>query len=136
MAKLPVKHCLKSIAGLTLIEVMISLAIVAIAMTAAIKAVSENIRATNYLQEKTMALWVGEEVMNESRLGLLTLPSTSETMIHQTEILGRNWYWEVGQVGTPNKHIRKIVVNVFARDPAQEESTPIVKLESYVYRAE
>ena len=135
---LPVKNYLKtSQAGLTLIEVLIALAIISIAMTAIIKSVSENIRATNYLQDKTMALWVGEEVMNEVRLGLLTLPSTSEHVTHTTEILSRNWYWQAGQEETPNKRIRKIVVNVFARNSQREEGkTPIVKLESYVYRTE
>jgi general secretion pathway protein I len=137
MVKLQQKHSRKSKVGLTLIEVLIALAIISIALTAVIKAVSENIRGTNYLQNKTMALWVGEEVMNEVRLGLLKLPGTSEQTTHHTLMLNRNWYWQAGQEETPNKSIRKIVVNVFGRDPEQDEdSTPIVKLESYVYKQE
>ena len=61
-------------AGLTLIEVLIALAIVSIAMTAIIKATSQNIRSTQYLEHKTLAAWVGEEVLNKARVELLRLP--------------------------------------------------------------
>ncbi len=56
--------------GLTLIEVLIALAIVGIAMTAIIKATSQNIRSTAYLQNKLIAMWVGQQVSNEMLAGI------------------------------------------------------------------
>jgi general secretion pathway protein I len=139
MATLLVKNYRKrhSISGMTLIEVLIALAIIAIAMTAIIKAVSENIRATNHLQNKTMALWVGESVLNEARLGLIKFPSRDEKVTHTLDLLGRDWYWQGGQEETPNKRIRKITVSVYMQNPENDESmTPIIELDSYVYREE
>jgi general secretion pathway protein I len=122
----------KNVAGLTLIEVLIALAIVAIAMTAVIKAASQNIRATTYLQDKTIATWVGQQVLNEVRVGTLNLPG-DDKLNQMTNMLGREWTWEASQVQTANKRIYKIEVNVFANKHENDEATPIVTLESYVY---
>ena len=137
MGPLPVKNCRKFAAGMTLIEVLIALAIVAIVLTAVIKTVTQSIRATSYLQNKTIAMWVGVQAINEARLGLLALSPASDKEAYQTTMLGREWYWQGGQTETPNKRIRKIIINVFATNPENaEEATPLVTLESYVYREE
>lgn len=127
------KDAFASVRGLTLIEVLIALAIIAIAMTAVIKATSQNIRGTSYLQDKTMAMWVGQQVMNEARVGLRKLPDSSDKLHDVTNMLGRDWYWQASQEETPNKRIRKISVNVYTHEADDEESAPIVSLESYVY---
>lgn len=119
--------------GLTLIEVLIALAIAAIALTAVIKATSQSIRGTTYLQNKSIAMWVGQEVLTEARLGLIVLPSLSAPMERSTNMLGRDWYWEAGSEETPNKRIRKISVSVFEQQAHAENQTPLATLESYVY---
>jgi general secretion pathway protein I len=116
--------------GLTLIEVLIALAIMSIAMTAIIKATSQNIRSTAYLQNKTMALWVGKQIMNEVRLGLLILPKSSETK-EKTLLLEREWTWQAKRSETPNKRIDKIEVEVYEND--KEDTASLISLESYVY---
>ena len=131
MAVLPVKHCPKQ-AGLTLIEVLIALAIVGIAMTAIIKATSQHIRATTYLQNKMVAAWVGEQVLNEVRAGVLTLPDDGEKLKQKTTMFDREWYWQAERHDTPNLHINKISVEVFANNN-DEDVSPMVSLESYVY---
>jgi len=117
--------------GLTLIEVLIALAIVAIALTAVIKAASQNIRSTAYLQHKTIAMWVGRQVLNEIRVGALKLPEEGDKTEQATTMLGQNWRWQAEQKPTPNNRIKKIEVNVFAGDKA--EGSPLISLESYVY---
>jgi hypothetical protein len=47
--------------------------------------------------------------------------------------LGRDWYWQIGQEDTPNKQIKKIVVDVFAKEIEEDEQSPLINLESYVY---
>jgi len=118
--------------GLTLIEVLIALAIVSIAMTAIIKATSQNIRNTTYLQTKVIATWVGQQLMNEARVGYLPLPNSPDKLNDTTEMLGRDWYWQIGAEDTPNKNIKKIAVSVYAHEPVDDE-TPVVSLESYLY---
>lgn len=119
--------------GLTLIEVLIALAIVAIALTAIIKAVSQNIRATTYLQEKTIAMWVGQQVLNEARVGARRLPADDEKLRESSKMFGREWFWYAQRIATPNMHIKKMEVKVFANENTDDDASPIISLETYVY---
>src|SRR5689334_11446815 len=101
------KQSNKNVIGLTLIEVLIALAIVGIALTAIIKATSQNIRGTEYLQNKTIAMWVGSEVLNEARTGVLSL-SGSDKFNDNVTMLGKEWRISAEKMDTPNKHIKKI----------------------------
>ncbi|TAK75189.1 MAG: type II secretion system protein GspI [Gammaproteobacteria bacterium] len=128
MARLPVKRCTS---GLTLIEVLIALAIVGIAMTAIIKAASQSIRGTTYLQDKTIAMWVGSQVLNEARVGILVLPK-GETLKQTTRMLNRDWHWQAQQEETADERIKKIQVDVYGEEEEDQNETPIVSLESYI----
>ncbi|MFZ2314125.1 MAG: type II secretion system minor pseudopilin GspI [Gammaproteobacteria bacterium] len=121
-------QAMRTTCGLTLIEVLIALAIVSIAMTAIIKATSQNILGTRYLQDKTIAMWVGEQVLNEARVGVLTLSEDQQTQT--TTMLGQDWPWRAAQETTPNSRIKKMSVDVFA--PGTEEN-PIISLDTFVY---
>ncbi len=120
--------------GLTLIEVLVALAIIAIALTAIIKSTSENIRGTAYLQDKTIAMYVAEQVLNEKRLGLL--PQITSTMNNQTEMLGKTWYWQVEENTTNNPRIKKETVKVFRHSPDSDDASSIVTMEGFVYAKE
>jgi len=122
-------------AGLTLIEVLIALAIVSIAMTAVIKATAQNIRSTHYLQDKMVAMWVGQEVLNEIRAGVRPVP-TSDAEEEITNMLGQDWHWQLSAEETPNKRIKKVKIKVFANQKGNEETSPLVTLESYAYHEE
>lgn len=123
-------------AGLTLIEVLIALAIVGIAMMAVIKATSQNINGTSYLQNKTMAMWVGQEVMSEVRVGVLKNGHSSGNQKLSTEMLGQEWLWQTEEEETPNPRIKKIIVKVFLNESDEAAESPIITLTSYVYREE
>lgn len=124
----------KNMLGLTLIEVLIALAIIGIALTAVIKSTSQNIRGTSYLQNKTIAMWVAQQVLNEARVGVLKLDG-DEKQKQSTEMLGHEWYWQASQEETPNKNIKKITVNVYPNENEDDEESPIVSMASYVYHA-
>lgn len=117
--------------GFTLIEVLIALAIIGIAITAVIKATSQNIHATSYLQKKTLALWVGQEIMNETRANLLNLGDSTGNQKLTTEMLGEDWDWKREIQDTPNPRIRKVIVKVYASNGRDNES-PIITLENYI----
>jgi general secretion pathway protein I len=121
--------------GLTLIEVLIALAIVGIAMLAVIKAVSQNIRATHYLQQKTVALWVAQSILNEAKAGVLAVDHSSGNQA-TTHALGQDWHWQLFSETTPNPHIFKLMIKVFATESDQEADSAILTLEGYQYNQE
>jgi general secretion pathway protein I len=129
-----INHYPEKISGLTLIEVLVALAIISVAMTAVIKASSQNIRSTAYLQNKTIAMWVGQQVLNEARAGVLKLPNPPDSVKETTAMLGHDWYWEANQEETPNKRINQIRVKVFAQEG--DEASPLITLETFKYHAE
>lgn len=129
-------------AGLTLIEVLIALAIMGIALTAAIKATTQTTHSTAYLQDKIIATWVGENVLNEVATGVLKLSKEQQRTSFKTNMLGRDWYWRAAQEETANHRIEKISVSVSAHendDENQDEDTNtfgLVNLETYVYHSD
>lgn len=118
-------------AGLTLIEVLIALAIVAIAMTAIIQNTSQNIQGTTYLQEKTVAAWVALEVMNQARIGLLSVPEDPAKLEQETTMFGQTWFWEAYEKGTPNERIKEVEVDV----SKVKEGSPLASLIGYISAA-
>ncbi|MGL4715173.1 MAG: GspI family T2SS minor pseudopilin variant ExeI, partial [Aeromonas sp.] len=54
--------------GMTLLEVMVALAVFAIAGLAVMKTASEHLFALNYLEQKTMATWVVENQLVQQKL--------------------------------------------------------------------
>ena len=118
----------KNDAGFTLIEVLIALAILCTALVTIIRATSQNIRDNFYLQTKTIANWVGTEVINEVRAGQLKLPE-GDGMEKETTVLNRQWSWNGSIVATPNAHIKEIRVIVF-EEPTHHK---LAQLQSYMY---
>lgn len=122
----------QTVIGLTLIEVLIALAIIGIALTAIIKASSQTIRGTTYLQQKMIALWEAEQVMNAARIGVLSLPKAPDYLERSTQILGETWYYRADQRPTRNARIKQLTVQLFQREI--DEGEPVMTLESYVYQ--
>lgn len=118
-------------AGFTLIEVLVALAILSIALTAIIKATSQNIKNTLYLQEKTISAWVGTKIITETRLGIIKLPAPPDVTHKQTHMFNQVWPWQAHLSITPNRRIRKITVEVFA----PKNQRKLITLESYLYDA-
>lgn len=52
-------------AGFTLIEVLVALAVIALGLTAVIKALGEYTDSTNYTRQKTLASWVATNKLTE-----------------------------------------------------------------------
>ena len=115
--------------GLALIEVLVALAILSIALTAIIKSASQNIRNTLYLQNKTIATWIGANAINTIRMGLLKAPNPPDHLIHTSNTLGQNWSWQAVLEATPNPHIKQINIDVFH----QPDNHKLAHLESYLY---
>ena len=97
-------------AGFTLLEVLIALAVLAIALAALIKVGGDNAAATAYLRERTLAHWVGMNQVAEIQVKG-EWPSVG-TKRGEEEMANHEWYWEVKVSETPDQDIRRLDVEV------------------------
>ena len=83
---------LRSSRGFTLLEVLVALAIIAIAMGALIKTSGGQTANASYLKEKTLAHWVGMNQLVEQRI----TRGWPDIGNHQgsTEMARKEWYWK------------------------------------------
>ena len=97
-------------AGFTLLEVLVALAVLAIAMAAVIKVSASNTSNAAYLKEKTIAHWVAVNKANELRLAD-NWPSVGNK--NGSVVMARQeWRWQVKVSNTPDKDIRRLDIEV------------------------
>lgn len=80
--------------GFTLVEVMVALAIVALALPALLVALSRQVDATGYLRDKSVAQMVAANKLTELRIlsrARQSLFQGSDSGV--SEMAGREWYW-------------------------------------------
>lgn len=97
--------------GFTLIEVLLALAVIAIALTALLKATSQDVKFTHRIKEKTIGHWVAMEGISAIQLGIVDVqPGLPDT--HITTLLDERWYWKAELSPTPIKNTQRIRVTV------------------------
>ena len=104
------------VTGFTLIEILIAVAVLAIALTAVIRVIDVAINNQQHLQQKTVAHWVAMNVLAEVRAGVTLPPAAGATQDGQSRILGYIYPWQVSATNVPQLPIVKINVRVFNRD--------------------
>lgn len=97
--------------GFTLVEVLIALAVIAIALTALLKATSENIANTTRIKDKSISHWVAMQGVTTIQLGLITVPLNQE-VTEATNMLGQRWYWRAKLSSTSMKKMQTIRITV------------------------
>lgn len=117
-------------AGMTLLEVLVALAVFAIAALALIKAVSESAAGADHLQDKTFSHWVAQNRLAAVQLDE-SFPATG-TKSGEAEMAGRTWYWRQIVKETSDKDLRRVEIEV--RESADAES-PLETLTGFVGRA-
>jgi general secretion pathway protein I len=115
--------------GFTLIEVLVALAILAIALAASVRAVGEQARAHEILRDGSYARWVAANLIAETRLSEnFPLPGTREG---QSRMAGRIWRWRLIVSDTPDGDIRRLDAEVYAGDDSVDARTPLVRLSGF-----
>ncbi len=77
--------------GFTLVEVLVALAVLAIALTAILRSLGQAIDVTAELRDRTIALWVAQDAVALRRMNGAA-PSEG-VQSGEREIAGRRWAW-------------------------------------------
>lgn len=113
--------------GFTLLEVIVALAVLAIALAAVIKGVAANVDNMSYLRDRTLAHWVGMNKIVESQVrGDWPAPAKTEG---KTSMAEREWYWKITMEKTPDPEVRRMAVEV--RDRPDDDQA-LVRLTGFL----
>jgi general secretion pathway protein I len=97
-------------AGFTLLEVLVALAILAIALSAAVRASAVAIDSANEVKTRTLATWVAQNRMAELA-AVASLPGIGETS-GRAVMANIEFDWKQRVSATPNAAFRKVEVEV------------------------
>jgi general secretion pathway protein I len=113
--------------GFTLIEVLVALAIIAIALMSALRAAGQGTSNVGELRSRLLAGWVAENLLAEHRARRDWLPLGIQRGTGREGGLDFAWREEV--IATPNPSFRRVDIRVFA---TAEESHSLAHLAGFV----
>ena len=114
--------------GFTLIEVLMALAILAIAGMSMLRLAGDNIRNTSHIEQKAIALWVADNQLTGIRLSR-KWPATSWKEIQQ-DMAGQEWYVRYRSIKTTQDDFRAVEVEV--RTSRNDKEPPLAFLQTYM----
>ena len=103
--------------GFTLIEILVALAILAVALAAGMRSVAQSSDVATILKQRTLALWVAQNRLAEAQLANPWPPMGAREGTAEQARAGFIWRETVS--GTPNPAFRKIEITV--ADPTQAD---------------
>jgi len=112
--------------GFTLLEVLIALLVIALALLELMRAAAVQVHSLADLRERTLAGWLAQDVLAETRLGN-PLPNPGHSS-GQRRFAGRDWRWEVQVQSTAVPSIRRLDVSVAS---AADPRDPVARLSGF-----
>lgn len=110
--------------GFTLIEVMLAVAVFAIAGTALLKASTNNLNSISYLEQKMFANWVASNRLTDVNLEKTWPPKNN--LKGKVEMGGREWFWWQKVQETEDKAMRAVTIEVRLEEDAENIVTSLV----------
>lgn len=108
--------------GFTLIEVMVALAVVAIALPALIISLYQQVDGTAHIRDKSIAQMVAANRLSELRLiSAATEPLRPGSSEGMSEMAAREWYWWLETTITDVDTFYRVEVNVAAQEELREQ---------------
>ncbi len=115
--------------GFTLLEVLVALAILAIALITGLKAISQNVNNASYLRDKTLAQWVAQNQLNELRLSGQWPPAEASGT---AQMAGHEWNWRMSVEEVAVDDLRRVNIMV---SPLETPEQIVVTLPAIVGRS-
>lgn len=122
---------MRSPRGFTLVEVMVALAVVAIALPALLVSLYQQVDSTAYLRDKSLAHLVAANKLTEIRLmalagGILDKGKNSGV----ARMAERDWYWWVESDTTDVDQFFRITITVAAEEDQRDQ--PLQSLVAFI----
>jgi len=115
--------------GFTLIEVLVALAVVAIALAASVRAAGDQANAQSILRQGTYARWVAANVVAETRVNEPWPQLGSRE--GQMRMASRDWRWRLTVSDTPDADMRRLDVEVFDGQAALGDRMPVTSVSGF-----
>lgn len=117
--------------GFTLVEVMVALAIVALALPALLVALSRQVDATGYLRDKSIAQMVAANKLAELRI----LSRARQSLLQGrdsgvSEMVDREWYWWLETQPTEVPEFYRVEIGVALGE--EDEQQPLYTLVAFL----
>ncbi|WP_235607600.1 type II secretion system minor pseudopilin GspI [Salinivibrio kushneri] len=112
--------------GMTLLEVLVAVAIFAVAALSVMKATGQHTRSLSRLEQKTLAAMVADNQLAEV---VLSAKVPDKATQGTTEMAGQQWQWQLAPVATETGQLRAVDMSVAA---AAETDNPLVTVRTYV----
>ncbi len=114
--------------GFTLIEVLVALAIIAIALPALMVSIGQQLDGTAYIRDKTIAQWVALNKMAELRLANNVTGKLPENKSSgKEEVANRDWYWTVKTKRFTQEFMEDMTgVEITVRDKDDDGVSPLI----------
>lgn len=100
--------------GFTLVEILVALAIVAVALAAGMRALTQAADGATALKSRTLALWVAQNVLARAQLAAPSPPPGSSS--GEEVQAAATFRWRATITPTPNPAFRRIDIVVAAPD--------------------
>ncbi len=122
----------KHSAGFTLLEILIALAILAIAFASIISVSSNQSINVAYLRDKTLAHWVAMNQMTTLQISG-KWPDTG-TQRGDEEMGLQKWHWVREVEKTPDDRVRKVEIRVFRKKGDEDSVTSLISFVSQPFQ--
>jgi general secretion pathway protein I len=111
--------------GFTLLEVLIAVAIFALAGAAVVKGAAEHLNAVSMLKNMTFATYVANNQLTETGIRANVSWPPKNNLKGQSEMASQTWHWEQTVMKTADDDLLQVTVTVFENEDLTASVTSV-----------